>query len=46
MVLRRRIRWQTWYAHSLIGYGAFQYEMKSGERVEWPIVSVARKRIT
>ncbi|HLM87467.1 MAG TPA: hypothetical protein VK284_00350 [Streptosporangiaceae bacterium] len=29
---------------SLIGYGAFQYEMKSGERVEWPIVSVALQK--
>jgi hypothetical protein len=29
---------------SLIGYGAFQYEMKSGERVEWPIVCVALQK--
>jgi len=26
---------------SLIGYGSFQYEMKSGECVVWPIVGVA-----
>jgi hypothetical protein len=31
---------------SLIGYGAFQYELKSGERVVWPIVCVALQRIT
>jgi hypothetical protein len=29
---------------SLIGYGAFQYEMKSGERVVWPIVCVALQK--
>ena len=29
---------------SLIGYGAFQYEMKSGERVEWPIICVALQK--
>ena len=29
---------------SLIGYGSFQYEMKSGERVEWPIVGVALQK--
>jgi hypothetical protein len=29
---------------SLIRYGAFQYEMKSGERVEWPIVCVALQK--
>jgi hypothetical protein len=29
---------------SLIGYGAFQYEMKSGQRVEWPIICVALQK--
>lgn len=29
---------------SLIGYGAFQYEMKSGERVVWPIACVALQK--
>lgn len=29
---------------SLIGYGSFQYEMKSGERVVWPIVGVALQK--
>jgi hypothetical protein len=29
---------------SLIGYGAFRYEMKSGEHVEWPIVCVALQK--
>jgi hypothetical protein len=29
---------------SLIGYGAFQYEMKSGERVEWPIIGLALQK--
>ena len=24
-----------------IGYGAFTYEVKSGERVEWPIIGLA-----
>ena len=28
----------------LIGYGAFQYEMKSGDRVEWPILSMALQK--
>jgi hypothetical protein len=28
----------------LIGYGAFQYEMGSGERVEWPIVGMALQK--
>ena len=29
---------------SLIGYGSFQYEMKSGERVVWPIIGVALQK--
>jgi hypothetical protein len=29
---------------SLIGYGAFQYEMKSGEHVVWPIACVALQK--
>jgi hypothetical protein len=29
---------------SLIGYGAFQYEVKSGERVKWPIICVALQK--
>ena len=29
---------------SLIGYGAFQYEVKSGERVEWPIIGIALQK--
>ena len=29
---------------SLIGYGAFQYEMKSGECVEWPVICVALQK--
>jgi hypothetical protein len=29
---------------SLIGYGAFQCELKSGERVVWPIVCVALQK--
>jgi len=29
---------------SLIGYGAFQYEVKSGERVEWPIIGMALQK--
>lgn len=28
----------------LIGYGAFRYEMKSGQSVEWPIVSLALQK--
>jgi hypothetical protein len=28
----------------LIGYGAFRYEMKSGQSVEWPIVSLAMQK--
>jgi hypothetical protein len=28
----------------LIGYGAFQYEVKSGERVEWPIICLALQK--
>jgi hypothetical protein len=27
----------------LIGYGAFQYEVKSGERVEWPIGNTVKR---
>jgi hypothetical protein len=29
---------------SLIGYGAFTYEVKSGERVEWPIICLALQK--
>jgi hypothetical protein len=29
---------------SLIGHGSFQYEIKSSERVEWPIVGVALQK--
>ena len=29
---------------NLIGYGAFQYEVKSGERVEWPIICMALQK--
>ncbi len=29
---------------SLIGYGAFQYEVKSGERVKWPIIGMALQK--
>ena len=29
---------------SLIGYGSFQYEVKSGQRVTWPIVGVALQK--
>ena len=29
---------------NLIGYGAFTYEVKSGERVEWPIIGLALQR--
>jgi hypothetical protein len=29
---------------NLIGYGAFQYEMTSGERVEWPIIGLALQK--
>jgi hypothetical protein len=29
---------------SLIGYGAFTYEVKSGERVEWPIIGLALQK--
>ena len=28
----------------LIGYGSFQYEVKSGERVEWPIIGLALQK--
>jgi hypothetical protein len=28
----------------LIGYGAFQYEMNSGARVEWPIIGMALQK--
>ena len=28
----------------LIGYGTFQYEVKSGERVEWPIIGMALQK--
>jgi hypothetical protein len=29
---------------NLIGYGCFQYEVKSGQRVEWPIVGLALQK--
>jgi hypothetical protein len=29
---------------SLIGYGSFQYEVKSGQRVTWPIVGLALQK--
>ena len=29
---------------SLVGYGSFRYEMKSGERLVWPIVGVALQK--
>jgi hypothetical protein len=29
---------------NLIGYGAFTYEVKSGERVEWPIIGLALQK--
>jgi hypothetical protein len=29
---------------TLIGYGSFQYEMKSGQRVTWPIVGLALQK--
>jgi hypothetical protein len=29
---------------SLIGYGDFQYEMKSGERVRWPVMGMALQK--
>ena len=29
---------------NLIGYGAFTYEVKSGERVEWPIICLALQK--
>jgi hypothetical protein len=29
---------------SLIGYGAFQYQVKSGDRVEWPILGMALQK--
>jgi hypothetical protein len=29
---------------NLIGYGRFQYEVKSGQRVEWPIVGLALQK--
>jgi hypothetical protein len=28
----------------LIGYGSFQYEVKSGKRVEWPIIGLALQK--
>ena len=29
---------------SLIGYGSFQYEVKSGQRVTWPIIGLALQK--
>ena len=29
---------------SLIGYGSFEYEMKSGQRVTWPIIGLALQK--
>jgi hypothetical protein len=29
---------------SLVGYGSFQYEVKSGQRVTWPIIGLALQK--